>query len=68
MVSVSCGGGGYGAAVRARRSERVAEDVREGWVSRERARAVYRVALTDDGEIDEAETARLRREQGRAPD
>ncbi len=67
MVSVSCGGGGYGPPSE-RAPWRVAEDVREGWVSRERARAVYRVALTDDGEIDEAETARLRREQGRAPD
>ena len=33
---------------------------REGWVSRERARDVYRVALADDGAVDEAATRVLR--------
>ena len=46
MVSISCGGGGYGPPEE-RAPQRVAEDVREGWVSRERAASVYRVALTD---------------------
>ena len=39
---------------------RVLKDVREGWISRDRARDVYRVAVTDVGELDDAETARLR--------
>jgi N-methylhydantoinase B len=38
----------------------VAEDVREGWVSRRRAEDVYRVVLTDDLRVDEAATRRLR--------
>ena len=59
MVSISCGGGGYGPPAE-RDAERVALDVREGWVSRERAESVYRVALTDGLEIDRAATARLR--------
>ena len=46
--------------------ERVALDVREGWVSRERAESVYRVALTDGLEIDPAATARLRDVRGPA--
>ena len=41
--------------------QRVAEDVREGWVSRERAASVYRVALTEALEVDMAATERLRR-------
>ncbi|HEX2940730.1 MAG TPA: hydantoinase B/oxoprolinase family protein [Rhodopila sp.] len=38
----------------------VARDVRDGLVSRDNARALYRVALTDAFTVDEAETARLR--------
>ncbi len=59
MVSVSCGGGGYGLP-QARDPQRVAHDVREGWVSRQRAHDVYRVALRDDGAVDADVTARLR--------
>ncbi|HZZ60311.1 MAG TPA: hydantoinase B/oxoprolinase family protein [Roseiarcus sp.] len=59
MVSVSCGGGGYGPPEE-RDPWRVAEDVREGWVSRSRAEAVYRVALTDDLRVDDEATRRLR--------
>jgi N-methylhydantoinase B len=40
IVSVSCSGGGYGAA-RERDPAAVASDVREGYVSAERAREVY---------------------------
>ncbi len=57
--SFSCGGGGYGPP-----SERdpaaVARDVREGWISAERARSVYRVALDASGAPDAAATAVLR--------
>ena len=53
------GGGGY-AAPSAREPERVAHDVREKWVSPEAAREVYRVALDRAGNVDEAETRRLR--------
>ncbi|MGO8800824.1 MAG: hydantoinase B/oxoprolinase family protein [Roseiarcus sp.] len=59
MVSISCGGGGYGSP-RERAPERVVEDVREGWVSRARAASVYAVALSSDLQIDEAMTAQLR--------
>jgi N-methylhydantoinase B len=59
MVSVSCGGGGYGPAEE-RAPSRVADDVREGWVSRRRAESVYRVALSDDLQVDEVATQQLR--------
>lgn len=59
IVSVSCGGGGYGPPF-ARDAARVAHDVREGWVSQARAADVYGVALTDDGNVDAAGTALLR--------
>ena len=59
MVSISCGGGGYGPPEE-RAPWRVADDVREGWVSRSRAESVYRVALTDDLQVDEAATRRWR--------
>jgi N-methylhydantoinase B len=54
------GGGGYGDP-RGREAWRVAEDVRNGLVSREAAREHYRVAVGTDGEVDEAATAGLRR-------
>jgi len=59
MVSISCGGGGYGSPLE-RSTALVIDDVREGWVSRSRAEVVYGVALTDDLELDEAMTARRR--------
>jgi N-methylhydantoinase B len=59
MVSISCGGGGYGSPLE-RRPESVVDDVREGWVSRTRAEAVYGVALTEDLTIDTAKTEQLR--------
>ena len=37
-----------------------AHDVREGWITRTRADAVYGVILTDDGAFAEAETTALR--------
>lgn len=58
------GGGGYGPAVE-RPAERVARDVRLGYVTRECARRDYGVAVTADGAIDDGETARLRRSGAR---
>ncbi|MBV9287880.1 MAG: hydantoinase B/oxoprolinase family protein [Hyphomicrobiales bacterium] len=63
MASLSCGGGGYGPPEE-RAPSRVAEDVREGWVSRGRAESVYRVALTDELQVDAAATQRLRGNAG----
>src|SRR4029079_18926153 len=57
MVSFSCGGGGYGPPEE-REVERVLHDVREVWVSRERAETVYAVAISAEG-IDPARTAAL---------
>jgi N-methylhydantoinase B len=64
MVSYSCGGGGYGPP-HERSVERVVRDVSEGWVTRERAEAVYAVAIGANG-IDEARTAELRRRRAAA--
>jgi N-methylhydantoinase B len=59
IVSISCSGGGYGDPLE-RDLELVAADVAEGYVSRERAKRVYRVALDGAGEVDRAATAELR--------
>jgi N-methylhydantoinase B len=59
IVSVTAGGGGYGPPAE-RDPERVRHDVVEGWVTRDRARDVYRVALADDLSLDAPETAVLR--------
>lgn len=59
IVARTSGGGGYGDPA-TRDPQAVARDVLEGWVSAERAETVYRVALTADGGVDEAGTARLR--------
>ncbi|MBI3435913.1 MAG: hydantoinase B/oxoprolinase family protein [Proteobacteria bacterium] len=53
------GGGGFGDPA-TREPERVARDVRLGYVSRDRARDDYRVALHEDGSIDLSGTAALR--------
>jgi N-methylhydantoinase A len=55
IVSISCGGGGYGPPTE-RDPARVEHDVREGWVTRARAEAVYGVALT--GQLDHKLTPR----------
>ena len=60
IVSHCCGGGGYGDPL-SREPEKVARDVVEGWVSRDRAADVYGVAVAADGSVDAAATARLRR-------
>ena len=59
MVSISCGGGGYGPP-RERDPDRVAHDVREGWVSRDRAATLYGVVLTAETKVDAMGTANLR--------
>lgn len=57
----SGGGGGFGDPFE-RDPEAVREDVLDGYVSREAAREAYGVAITEDGEVDEDETASLRGE------
>jgi len=59
LVSVSTGGGGYGPP-QEREPDRVAEDVREGWITPAHAAEVYRVAVSESGEIDAAATRSLR--------
>lgn len=59
ILSVSCGGGGYGFAVE-RDPQAVARDVAEGWVSAARAASVYRVALDPSGNVDASGTESLR--------
>ena len=61
---VSCGGGGYGDPLR-RDPARVAATVNRGWLSREEAERVYRVALSEGPEpgllvVDGARTESLR--------
>jgi N-methylhydantoinase B len=60
LISVRSGGGGGWGDPREREAERVAADVRDGYVTEEDARAVYGVELREDGGVDEPETARLR--------
>ena len=55
MVSISCGGGGYGHP-HERSPARVLHDVKEGWVTRARAERVYGVVLTSALEIDHEAT------------
>ena len=59
-TGISCGGGGYGPPEE-REPDAVIADVRSGLVSIERARSVYRVAITSSGDYDEAATQKLRR-------
>jgi N-methylhydantoinase B len=59
MVSISGGGGGYGHPFE-RAPHRVAADVAEGWISRERAENVYGVVLDPDGVVDLEKTERTR--------
>lgn len=63
IVSMSTGGGGYGPPAE-RDPELVRKDVAEGWVSRDRARDVYRVALDGTGTVDVEATTALRKATG----
>lgn len=60
VVLQSAGGGGYGDPLK-RAAERVAEDVREGYVSAAHAREMYGVVLSADGSLDDAATEAARR-------
>jgi N-methylhydantoinase B len=57
---VHAGGGGGWGAPQLREPQRVADDVRQGYVSVDRARDTYAVALRVDGTVDEVATAQLR--------
>ena len=59
IVSVTAGGGGYGPPGE-RDPERVRHDVAEGWITPQRARDVYRVALTRGLLVDADGTTQLR--------
>ena len=64
VVSHSAGGGGYGSPFD-RDPDRVLHDLREGWISADRARGVYGVVTTGEAAsdtlaIDEAATRALR--------
>jgi N-methylhydantoinase B len=59
IVARTSGGGGYGEPA-TRDPLAVAHDAREGWITSERAREVYRVVLDAAGAVDEEATARLR--------
>ena len=61
IIGISCGGAGYGEP-RLRDPARVGRDVTEGYVDRERAKEIYRVALHENGAIDYQQTKRLRAE------
>ncbi len=59
ILSVSCGGGGYGNP-KERDPLLVQRDVVEGWVTAARARDVYGVVLTEQGAVDDQATATRR--------
>ena len=61
MVSYSNGGGGFGDPIE-RDPERIAHDVKEGWISAQRAVDVYGALLDDDRQVDVAATAAKRRQ------
>jgi N-methylhydantoinase B len=53
------GGGGFGSPLE-RDPLKVAEDVKQEYISRHAAQAVYGVAMDGEGNVDHAETSRLR--------
>jgi N-methylhydantoinase B len=59
MVSCAGGGGGYGPPWE-RAAQLVRHDAIEGWITRERAAAVYGVVLGDDDAVDAGATAARR--------
>ena len=59
VISICSAGGGYGPP-HERDPDRVLADVREGFLTRDRARDVYRVVVTAANELDIAATAALR--------
>ncbi len=63
IISICTGAGGYGKPVE-REPERVARDVREGFVSMDRARSVYGVEVDQIGRINFSRTKELRKKLG----
>jgi len=61
-VIIRAGGGGGFGPPRERPADRVAWDVRNEFVSPEAARALYGVAVSPDGEVNQAATDELRRQ------
>jgi len=61
-ISLRAGGGGGFGPPEERDPEKVAHDVRQGYVSRDIAREIYRVALDAAGNVDRKGTELLRRE------
>jgi N-methylhydantoinase B len=61
IISYTTGGGGFGSPLE-RLPALVHNDVIEGWITRDRAREVYGVVISADGEIDLAATRRIRAE------
>jgi N-methylhydantoinase B len=59
LLSVSTGGGGYGSPLE-REPEQVAHDVKERWISAQRALEVYGVVIGDDGVLDTTATEGVR--------
>ena len=59
ISSVCTGGGGYGDPLE-RDPLRVAADVREGWITRARAREVYGVEIDERGRVSDTATAERR--------
>ena len=62
MLTHTTGGGGYGPALE-REPDQVARDVREGWISRDKAASTYQVVVDGAGRLDAAATASLRGER-----
>jgi N-methylhydantoinase B len=60
-ITIRAGGGGGFGPPEERNPDKVAQDVRRGYVSREVAEKVYRVALDGEGRADLAATRVLRR-------
>ena len=60
VVSVTCGGGGYGPPTE-REPARVQADMADGWITRARAKEVYGVVFDQDGAVDAAATDARRR-------
>lgn len=60
IISICCGGGGYGKPSE-RDPVRVLQDVRDGWISADRARDVYKVVFDAVGEVDAVKTAEARK-------
>ena len=59
IIAYTGGGGGFGSP-RTRKPERVAKNVHEGWITRDRAKTVYGVALDEEFGVDIKATEQLR--------